>query len=478
MATYSYTFSGASSGSFTVTTSDTPTEITASDGTDCGQGYVITGITGTWNGAAITGLDSTYVSSNAGGTTTYYGDNAIFTGNNGYSDLVGGNGNLNGIDYQGISFYVGSLEVNVSYDNASDPEFSHSAGYYVTSGTAEPSSSLLMLDSTSYLACYAAGTRILTTRGEVAVEDLREGDLAVTESGGALPVRWIGYRTVQVARHPRPHDVAPVRVRADAFGPGRPHRDLLLSPDHAVFVDGVLIPIRYLLNGATVAQESVARVTYYHVELDHHDVLLAEGLPAESYLDTGNRGAFANGGGPVQIHPEFALHRWEAAGCAPLVRSGPRLVAVRRHLLARMKTLGWRRTGEPGLRFSLAGQPIEAQVFGEETFGAWHCLALPDGARDLAILSRQAVPGEIEPTSDDCRHLGVALCEIRLDGVSLPLDDPRLVRGWQACEPGLRWTDGAAILDVRGASLVELRFARGGLSYQLPPPVTARRRPA
>jgi hypothetical protein len=64
----------------------------------------------------------------------------------------------------------------------------------------------------------------------------------------------------------------------------------------------VLIPIRYLVNGASVVQELFGTVTYWHVEVHRHEVLLAEGLPAESYLDTGNRSAFANGG-EVAITP-------------------------------------------------------------------------------------------------------------------------------------------------------------------------------
>jgi collagen type I/II/III/V/XI/XXIV/XXVII alpha len=151
---------------------------------------------------------------------------------------------------------------------------------------------------TSFTApCFVAATRILACRGEVAVEDLRPGDRVPTLSGGQRIVRWIGRRTIDCDRHPRPHDVWPVRVAADAFGGARPARDLWLSPDHAVFVDNVLIPIRHLINGATVVQEAVARIAYFHVELDRHDILFAEGLPAESFLDTGNRGAFDNGDG-------------------------------------------------------------------------------------------------------------------------------------------------------------------------------------
>ena len=144
------------------------------------------------------------------------------------------------------------------------------------------------------IACFALGTRIRTTRGEVAVEDLGIGArVRGLVSGRLRRVRWIGRTTVALARHPRPWDVAPVRIRADALAPGKPGSDLLLSPDHAVLVGGALIPVRYLMNGATIRQEWADKITYLHVELDAHDVLLAEGLPCESFLDTGNRGAFA-----------------------------------------------------------------------------------------------------------------------------------------------------------------------------------------
>ena len=162
------------------------------------------------------------------------------------------------------------------------------------------------------LACFAAGTRILTVAGELPVEALREGDQVVLASGRVAPVRWLGHRHVDCRRHPRPRDVWPIRVRAGAFGANLPHRDLLLSPDHAVYLSdadddegvasGILVPVRFLMNGATVVQEPVEAITYWHVELPTHDVLLAEGLPAESYLDTGNRGSFANCGAfPIRV---------------------------------------------------------------------------------------------------------------------------------------------------------------------------------
>jgi hypothetical protein len=187
------------------------------------------------------------------------------------------------------------------------------------------------------VSCFATGTGIATTRGMVAVESLREGDVVQTLSGRLAPVRWLGYRRTDLRRHASPHDVMPVRVMAGAFGDSLPSRDLMLSPDHAVFLDGVLVPIRHLINGVSIVQEARDWVTYWHVELDRHDVVLAEGLACESYLDTGNRGAFANADCAVDLHPDFARAVWAAEGCAPILTDprDPRLRALHTALLAR-----------------------------------------------------------------------------------------------------------------------------------------------
>jgi hypothetical protein len=184
--------------------------------------------------------------------------------------------------------------------------------------------------------CYRRGTRILTDRGEIAVEDLSVGDLVPTiTSGRAEPIVWIGYRHENCSRHNEPEKVWPVRVAADAFGAGMPHEDLFLSPDHAVFVDGVLIPVQYLINGRTIAQVPVDQVSYYHIELATHEVILAQGLPAETYLDTGDRAKFGNSGGAVPLLAKFPVCIWEASGCAPLIVTGPLLASVRHDVNAR-----------------------------------------------------------------------------------------------------------------------------------------------
>lgn len=155
---------------------------------------------------------------------------------------------------------------------------------------------------------------------------------------GAVPVIWIGHRVIDCSRHPDPRNVWPVCVTKGAFGDNRPHRDLYLSPDHAIFVDDVLIPVRHLINGSSILQMPVRHVTYYHVELACHGVLLAEGLPAESYLNIGQRGDLGDDN-LISLHPDFASRTWEAAGCAPLVVSGPRLAAVRARLDANVAVL-------------------------------------------------------------------------------------------------------------------------------------------
>ena len=178
--------------------------------------------------------------------------------------------------------------------------------------------------------CFAEGTLIATPDGDVPVEDLHVGDHVLTLDGRARPIVWMGHRRVNGERHPQPGMVRPIRIRAGAMGPGRPARDLLVSPDHAIFIGGVLIPARMLVNNrsVTVARD-LRRVTYFHIELPSHDVVLAEGLPAESYLDSGDRHAFENGGPPVPSHADGAGLFWEAAGFAPLIICGPALAAAR-----------------------------------------------------------------------------------------------------------------------------------------------------
>ncbi len=205
---------------------------------------------------------------------------------------------------------------------------------------------LNVVTTDAVIPCFAAGTLIATARGSVAVEDLRIGDLLpVIDNATLRPIVWIGHRHVDCRRHPNPRAVWPIRVAAGAFGKGLPARDLMLSPDHAIYSEGVLIPVKHLVNGTTVVQVEVDEVTYFHVELPRHDVIRAEGLPVESYLDSGDRNNFTNGNGTIRLFADFSGDAaqpwlWEASGYAPLRIVGMEVEATRRLLTKRAATVG------------------------------------------------------------------------------------------------------------------------------------------
>jgi hypothetical protein len=228
-----------------------------------------------------------------------------------------------------------------------------------------------------------------------------------------------------------------------------------------VFVGGVLIPIRYLINGATIIQEPVDSVTYWHIELERHDVVLAEGLPCESYLDTGNRAAFANGGGGIILHPDFAMRIWKTKACAQLVLKGAKLSAARRRLLRRTKALDFAITDDPDLRVFADRQllPLDADR-------RHYRVRLPSEARNVRIVTRSWIPAYMRPAEDDHRRLGVAIARVWVDHREVSLDSPTLSTGWHDPEPKWRWTDGQAGLALSGVRELAFGVAMTGSYWQ------------
>ena len=319
--------------------------------------------------------------------------------------------------------------------------------------------------------CFAAGTRILTDCGEVAVENLAIGDLVVTASGKPLPVKWIGHRALDCRRHRDPGAVWPVRVAAGAFGDAQPSRDLWLSPGHCVADEGVLIPIRHLVNGRSIVQVEVNEVEYWHVELDEHDILLVEGLPAESYLDCGNRAAFANGGVFIEAHPDFEPKHCQDT-CLPHVTEGPKVAKAKARLLARLFDKGLELTDEANAHILADGQRIGPIRLGERRLA----FALPKGCQSLVLKTNTFVPAHVSAESSDERELGLCVARLQVDGDDVWLEDAVLfASGWYEPETdegrfARRWTCGEVLLPA-GARLALIDLAGRGYYWRDPSPV-------
>jgi hypothetical protein len=138
--------------------------------------------------------------------------------------------------------------------------------------------------------CFLVGTQIQTACGEIHVEGLKAGDLVKTVSGEMRPIRWVGRRTYRRGGA-RLNALDPIRIARDAIEPGRPRRDLYLSPWHFLLLDGYLMPAKDLVNGVTIRQMAPAgaeRLQYFHLALDTHDVISAEGVDVESLFVSDN----------------------------------------------------------------------------------------------------------------------------------------------------------------------------------------------
>ena len=306
---------------------------------------------------------------------------------------------------------------------------------------------------TSTAVCFAAGTLIRTPRGDVPVESLQIGDLVLAASGKVRPVKWMGHRDLDFRRNPYPRCAFPVRIAHDAFGPNRPSQDLILSSGHSVCVDligEVFIPVGNLVNGATIAQIEMDEVSYWHVELDSHDILIANNLPAESYLAMANRGFFEERRGLLPAMLE-GRERTHADFCRPVVLDGPILAFARQRLMERAEASGWTPSRDADLHLVVDGE-VHRRV--EE--GGAAVFRFPASARDVQLLCNTFFPALVGH-NENSRKLGVMLVSLEFGSVSdgelrqISLGDVRLRDGIHQLENHdgnlRRWTNGELVLD-------------------------------
>jgi hypothetical protein len=299
--------------------------------------------------------------------------------------------------------------------------------------------------------CFCTDTLIETPAGPKKVQHLAPGDLVVTFGGKVRPVVWIGTGAV-LATYGRRNAATPVIVHKGALAANVPYHDMRVTKGHSFLIDDVLIPVEFLVNHRSIEWDDRAQeVKLYHIELETHDVLVANGAPAESYRDDGNRWLFHNANAGWHLPPQEPY--------APVMTGGPVVDGAWRRLLDRA---GPRHlpplTEDPDLHLVIDG----ARMDPEYRRGSLYGFRLPSSPKSVVIASRAAVPAELGIARDP-RSLGVALRQVavRQGGKFMLLDaaDDRLTVGFHAYEADcqLRWTDGCAVLPVEAFA----RFDKG-----------------
>ncbi len=369
------------------------------------------------------------------------GDMLNFSTQNGITESSFNNGTLSLIGTASIANYETALRSITYSSSLADPtvggtDDSRTITWMTTDGAASSA------PATSSLAvlCFCEGTWIATPDGEVAVEKLAVGDKVRTASGATREIRWVGLGKVLATRGRR-NAATPVIVQKGAIADNVPHHDLRVTKGHAFFLDDVLIPVEFLVNHRSIRWDDRAQeVSLYHIELETHDILLANGAPAESYRDDGNRWLFQNGNAGWHLPPQ--------PPCAPVLTGGPIVDAAWRRLLERD---GPRRgsplTDDPDLHLLVAGKRIDAV----ERSNGVYAFQLRVPPRNVRICSRAAAPQEIG-VARDARLLGVPVRRILLAQArakrSIAAESASLVDGYHLFEPenDIRWTDGDAVV--------------------------------
>ncbi|MFT8804022.1 MAG: Hint domain-containing protein [Acetobacter aceti] len=232
--------------------------------------------------------------------------------------------------------------------------------------------------------CYCPGTLIATPDGERPIEALSIGDIILTASGESRPIRWIGRRSYDGRFAAGNPDILPVVIQAGALEGDLPRRTLRVSPLHAMALDGKLIPVSLLINGSSITQmRTPRRVDYIHIELDSHDLLLAEGAASETFVDDDSRAMFHNASEYEVLYPEEK--RQAARFCLPRIEDGPQLEAIRQRLMERAPGV-MERNRVNGYVDAVTSTTIE---------GWARCDATSDTPRELVIYSRDTELGRV-----------------------------------------------------------------------------------
>lgn len=284
---------------------------------------------------------SSYFSYELASGTTYTFKTEIFSGTFTYDDLeadntfeVGDDINTNPID----TIFLGTITLPLTGGGTVETmvaEFSSvssnervlilPSGLDPANVTLPASIDLNTLDTSDFTTCFAAGTQIATASHDRAVEDLHIGDLILTADGRQVAVKWIGRQTT--LKQFRGDRARLVRIHKGAFGDGLPTSDLTVTADHGMVLDGYVVNASALVNGQGIDWVPLSdlpdRFTVFHIETQAHDVILANGAEAETYIDYVARSSFDNHAEYLALYgvetsiPEMPLPRISAARMVP-----------------------------------------------------------------------------------------------------------------------------------------------------------------
>jgi len=328
-------------------------------------------------------------------------------------------------------------------------------------------------DGSFIIRCYAKGTFIETPTGKIRVEDLKVGDLITTlsETGKtALPVKWIGKRLIRNGTGSK----SIVNVRKDAIDQNIPDVDLLITPEHCLFLEGHLVPVRMLVNGGSISYIDDQHVEVYHFELDEHSIVSANNLLSESYLDTGC-------GYDIETTlKDYILigegrYNWQTNAAAPLCLDATLTEQIYLSLKERGDQIGYATQSRDFIyeqKIALVDK-YGAEKTPDRTRGRNH-IFVTDSLSDFYFIKSEHISPSyiIGPYIDDRRELGVLVGNITIFSpektysLTRHLDDVSLL-GWHCSEtPEARWTDGYAMLPIeQGGTFLPSVIAIEILSY-------------
>ncbi|NVN05412.1 Hint domain-containing protein [Asaia spathodeae] len=315
-----------------------------------------------------------------------------------------------------------------------------------------------LLDTSNGLAivvCYLAGTMIRTPDGSKAVELLKNGDMVLVRAGDEDILReviWTGQGHCSVNSALEDDRAGyPVCIRKGAIDEMIPDRDMHVTADHCLLIDGKFVPVRMLVSESTIFYDrSVTEYTYYHFETREHSIVVADGILSESYLDTGNRYIFDVQS--ARLHPLSERKTWEHDAAAPLCTTRCEIEPIFRRLVARSGVAAAEvpHTFDPDLCLETDQGNLIKPL---RVAGCRHLFQLPVGVNSVVIRSRFSRPCDVYGAFvDDRRALGVLIGQILYfaDGNITEIKshlDLHEMAGWHKREESpCRWTAGDGFL--------------------------------